>query len=100
DGFAQIPQVDVTPQSERVTFAAVSVAARAWDQPILGRVQRDGDVPTDTTGKFDVQTDLPCRFNPADTSVGSLGGIRGNSTSNSHYTTDPRTGRSYPVFID
>ena len=72
DGFAQVPQVDLTPRSQRVTFTAVGVAAREWDNPISGRVQRNSD-PTglqDTSGDSDVQVDLPCRFNPADTSVG------------------------------
>ena len=38
DGFAQIPQVDVSAQRQEVTFVAQSVAIRLWDQPITGRV--------------------------------------------------------------
>ena len=75
DGFAQVPQVDVTPRSQRVTFTAVGVAVREWDSPISGRVQRHSDPVglQDTSGDSDVQIDLPCRFNPSDTSVGSRG---------------------------
>ena len=48
DGFAQIPQVDLTAQSESVTFVAVHVAARLWDAPLIGRVERDAFFSTDT----------------------------------------------------
>ena len=108
DGFAQIPQVDVNPSQQRVSFTAVGVAARAFDDVIIGRVQRDANTPDDTSGDSDVVTDLPCRFNPADTSVGSLGGILGNSTPNANFTVDSGNATfpggtglgDFPVFVD
>ena len=64
DGFAQIPQVDLTPESQSVTFGAVGVASRCWDTPIGGARYRNADDPEfdhiDTT----MLTDLPTRFNP------------------------------------
>ena len=104
DGFAQVPQVDLTPRSQRVTFSAVGVAAREWDSPISGRVQRNSD-PTglrDTSGGSDVQVDLPCRFNPADTSVGSRGGYLPNRTPDGADTVKSIGGISlnHPVFLD
>ena len=99
DGFAQVPQVDLTPRSQRVTFAAVGTAVRCYDSRITGRVQRDADTPTIADGSADVQTDLPCRFNPSDNSVGGMGGILGNSTATDYYTQDDELG-DYPVFID
>jgi hypothetical protein len=99
DGFAQVPQADVSPQTERVTFAAVGVAARAWDYPIIGRVERDADSPKISSGEFDVRTDLPARFNPADQRPGAMGGILGNSTPNANATINNEIG-NYPVFIE
>jgi hypothetical protein len=104
DGFAQIPQVDLGPVNQRVTFAAVGVAVRAFDLPISGRVQRDSDPVglSDTTGQSDVQVDLPCRFNPADTSVAGDGGYLPNRSPDGGNTV--KAGSSppidYPVFID
>ena len=99
DGFAQVPQVDVTPDSQSVTFAAVGTAVRCYDSRITGRVQRDADSPTIADGSADVQTDLACRFNPSDNSVGGMGGILGNATPAAYYTQDDELG-AYPVFID
>jgi hypothetical protein len=102
DGFAQIPQADLTPASEGATFTAIGVAAREWDNPISGRVQRDSD-PTsiqDTSGDSDVQVDLPCRFNPADTSVGSYGGFQPNRTPDGYATDGPFPVGDYPVFVE
>ena len=108
DGFAQIPQADVTPQSQRVTFTAVSVAARCFDDIITGRVERDADRPEDGSGLADVETDLPCRFNPANETIGGRGGFLGNSTPNANFTHDSgnvavKDGKGlgdFPVFID
>jgi hypothetical protein len=98
DGFAQVPQVDVSAAAQGVNFVAVGVAARLWDTPITGRVQRDADNPTQTDGSSDITIDGPCRFNPADTSVGDEGGYQGNAVANPNYTVaDVGT---YPVFID
>lgn len=105
DGFAQIPQADVTPQSERASFSAVGVEAREYDQPVSGRTQRNADSTgiQDTTGKSDVMIDLPCRFNPADESYGDDGGFQPNK-SPAQSDTQPvdgqgnSTGPAHPVF--
>jgi hypothetical protein len=46
-----------------------------------------------------VVTDLPCRFNPSDSSVGVRGGYLANSVAESENTEDPNLG-NYPVFVD
>ncbi len=100
DGFAQIPQVDVSAQSQAITFVAVGVAVRLWDTPITTRVQRDAGpvASTDTSGDSDVRIAAPCRWNPSDTSVGSQGGYIGNCVATADYTVDGDD--SFPVFLD
>lgn len=105
DGFAQVPQVDLTPRTQRVTFTAIGVAIREWDQPVSGRVQRHSDPIgiRDTSGDSDVSVDLPCRFNPADTSVGGRGGYLPNRTPDNTDTavSGPNgVALDHPVFID
>ena len=95
DGFAQVPQVDVTPVEERVTFSAVGVAVRCWDRPIRGRVQRSAATPATADGSADVRVSLPARFNPSSQGPASSCGIAGNSTSDAYYTNGV-----YPVFLD
>jgi hypothetical protein len=101
DGFAQIPQADVSPSGEHATFAAVGVAIREFDNPIPGRTQRDGDPSgiLDSTGGADVHTDLPTRFNPADKSYGDDGGYRPNKTPDD-YDTDNGGSPIHPVFVE
>jgi hypothetical protein len=98
DGFAQIPQIDVNAQGQQVTFCAIGVAIRLWDNPIRGRVQRDASSADDTAGTYDTRTALPCRFNPSDHSVGSQGGYIGNCVGEDNFTVDGDD--LYPVFID
>lgn len=100
DGFAQIPQVDVSPRSEGANFVALGVACRAWDDTIHTRVQRDADTPEDTSGDSDFEVHLPCRFNPADQRPGSMGGILANSTADALYTQDGKDQFGYPVFLE
>ena len=101
DGFAQIPQADVTPRTEEATFVAVGVAARAWDDTIHTRIQRDADTPDDTSGGSDFEVHLPCRFNPASQRPGSMGGYLGNSTPDALYTVpEDSDDGGYPVFVD
>ena len=38
DGFAQVPQVDLTPRFQSVNFAAVGTAVRCYDTRISGRI--------------------------------------------------------------
>jgi len=103
DGFAQIPVLNTGPQNQNVSFAAVGVAARCWDDPITGRVQRCSDAASinETDGTADIQTDLPVRFNPTDTSIadGNKGGYLPNASPSGKDTTDATIG-NYPVFID
>jgi hypothetical protein len=100
DGFAQIPQTDVSAQSQSVTFIAQGVAIRLWDSPITGRTQRDASNAADTSGDSDVPVQLPCRFNPSDTSIGSQGGYIGNCVATADYSEIPDSDDTYPVFLD
>src|SRR5271165_3888780 len=61
DGFAQVPQVELSASSQRVSFLAVGVSIRCWDSPIGGRYERHADDPKN--GKT-VSIDRPTRFNP------------------------------------
>lgn len=61
DGFAQSPQVDLTPRSQRVGFLALGAAVRCWDEPIGGRLQRHADDPFHGDA---AAIELPTRFNP------------------------------------
>lgn len=61
DGFAQIPQADLGPETESVTFTALGTPIREWDTPLEGALMRDAD---DTAAVSDIQTDNPARFNP------------------------------------
>jgi hypothetical protein len=99
DGFAQIPQADVSAHAQAVTFVAQGVPVRLWDIPIQGRTQRDADGEGTTDGSADVAVSLPCRFNPSDTSIGILGGYIGNCVGADNFTEDPDLG-DYPVFIE
>jgi len=94
DGFAQIPQVNLSESSERITFVATSVACRAWDVPIAGRLQRDATTPN--TEAANVQTDLPVRFNPSD----GHGGVLPNCTPDSHDVDQSDDSISYPCFLE
>jgi hypothetical protein len=60
DGFAQVPQAD---QSGGIvlSFVAVNVAVRLWDDPVGGADYRDSDAPE--SGDL-VPTSLPTWFNP------------------------------------
>jgi hypothetical protein len=98
DGFAQVPQADLSGAGQSVTFVAVGVAARLWDSPIKNRVQRDATGTGTTDGSADVEVELPCRFNPADNSVGSEGGYVGNRVADTEYTVDGDN--KFPVFLD
>jgi hypothetical protein len=97
DGFAQVPQVDLHATHQGVTFAAVGTPTRLWDNPITGRVQRDGDHADAQSGNYDRPVSLPARFNPADHAVGTLAGYIANSTAQ---VTDNGGGDNYPVFLD
>jgi len=103
DGFAQIPILRVGPQTQNVSFAVIGVAVRCWDDPITGRVQRCSDATSinETDGTADIQTDLPVRFNPTDTTIaeGNKGGYKPNASPKDMDTTDSSIG-DYPVFVE
>lgn len=88
DGFAQVPEVELSPDSQCVAFLALGVAIRCWDQPIGGRYQRHGDDPQ---GGAVVSVDLPTRFNPDGAPNCTPDGYDVNAS-------DPST--RYPVFLD
>jgi hypothetical protein len=108
DGFAQIPQADVTATTQNVTFTGVSVAARLWDFPVGGRFQRHSDSTgiVDTSGESDIRTNLVTRFNPVDRSitVGNKGGYIPNKTPDNFDTNSVGNDASqtyvFPVFVD
>ncbi len=88
DGFAQVPQVDLSPTAQHVSFLAVGVAIRCWDSPVGGRYQRHADDPQ--AGAV-VSVDLPTRFNPDGQPNCTPVGYDVNQA-------DPTS--SYPVFLD
>lgn len=61
DGFAEIPQVNFTPNAEVVTFQAYGTPVREADEPLKGSVWRETNRPK--RGE-DIVTNLPARFNP------------------------------------
>lgn len=87
DGFAQVPELSLSPSEELVTFLAYGVAVREWDAPIAGALMRDADDPT---AKDDVATDLPTVFNPEG---------RPNATPE-HADAVDKLGNTYPTFLD
>ena len=84
DGFPRVPQTDVGPASQHVTFTAVGVAVRCWDTPIGGRVQRNASTPFAPGDP--IQTDLPTRFNPAGTGTRSIGGSISSSRTGQRFS--------------
>jgi hypothetical protein len=103
DGFAQVPQVDVSGEGQAVTFTAVNVATRAFDVPISGRTQRDASTAgsADRTGGSDIRIDLPCRFNPAHTgTLGGTGGFLPNCCNDAFESPAPDGEGTHPVFLD
>lgn len=89
DGFAQIPQVNLSPNSQSVTFTAVGTPIRCWDTPIGGAFYRNADHPELSDPDEVVATDLPTRFNPdrQPNCVPTEGEIEGEDD-------------GYPVFLD
>lgn len=87
DGFAQVPELGLTPAQEQVHFIAYGVAVREWDFPIGGALIRDADDPI---GGRDVETDVVTRFNPD--------GLP-NATADGGDAVGP-DGVRYPTFID
>jgi hypothetical protein len=87
DGFASVPQADVAPDGQQVTFVAFGVPVREWDTPVVGAVYRESDRPTVATAN--ITTDLPVRFNSE--------GLANASPDGADSGEDPR---QYPVFID
>jgi hypothetical protein len=88
DGFAQVPEVELSESSQRIAFLAVGVAIRCWDSPIGGRYERHADDPKN--GKT-VSVDLPTRFNPDG---------QPNCTPDSYDVNESTSATSYPVFLD
>ena len=103
DGFAALPQIDVMAAGQKVTFAAQGVAIRCFDNPIIGRIQRNSDPSsiTKTDGSADVYIDLPMHFNPVVTTVsdGNKGGYLPNRSPHGNDTANLPIG-AYPVFIE
>jgi hypothetical protein len=102
-GYARVPQTDLTPESQHVTFVAVGVAIRCWDFPIGDRLDRDGDMPNSTDPKNHVATDMPTRFNPAGTGTRVIGGYLPNCTPDNYdFVPDAQDQPDvkFPCFLD
>ena len=95
-GFARIPQTDLSPTSQSVSFVAVGVAILCWNTPIGGRIERDADDPQNGNN---VQTDLPVRFNPAGLGTRSVGGFLPNCTPDG-FDVGEGGNSPFPVFLD
>ncbi len=102
DGFAQIPEVELSERTQRVSFTAIGVAIRAWDMPIRGRWQRSASNPQADGPNGPIRTDLPTRFNPADTfaSNGNKSGFIPNCTPDGYNVDSSNSDASYPVFLE
>jgi len=87
DGFAQVPELDLSPTAELVTFLAYGVAVRAWDTPVGGALMRNADAPTTVA---DVVTAVETHFNPEGAP---------NATPQGADATDS-FGNAYPTFLD
>lgn len=87
DGFAQVPELSLSPSQELVTFLAYGVAVREWDTPVGGALVRDADDPTTVD---DVETDLPTYFNPEGLPNATPEGADARG----------KAGKSYPTFLD
>lgn len=102
-GYARVPQTDLTPESQHVTFVAVGVAIRCWDFPIGDRLDRDGDMPYSTDPQNHVATDMPTRFNPASTGTRMVGGYLPNCTPDNYDFVPDAQGQpdvKFPCFLD
>ncbi len=95
-GFSRLPQTDLEPGRQGVTFVAVGVAIQCWNAPIGGRLERNADDPQ--AGAV-VSTALPTRFNPADNGPRSIGGFLPNCTP-AGYDIDEAGSAPYPVFLE
>ena len=98
-GYSRVPQTDLTPSSQHVTFVGVGVAIRGWDIPIGGRLQRQGTDPVGVNDDPEVLTDLPTRFNPAGIATTFVGGYQPNCTA-SGCDVDEGEESPYPVFFE
>jgi hypothetical protein len=101
-GYARVPQTDVSPDHQSVTFVAVGVAIKCWNTPIGGRWERNGDKTDSTDIDDQVFTDLPTRFNPAGTGTRVLGGYLPNCTPDNKDVKIQlgQDNESFPLFLD
>ena len=87
DGFAQVPELELSPSEEGVSFLAYGVAVREWDTPIGGASMRHADSPTTVA---DIATDVETHFNPeGDPNATPQGADAADSF-----------GNTYPTFLD
>jgi hypothetical protein len=98
-GFARVPQTDISPDHQAVTFVAVGVAIRSWDIPIAGSWWRNADEPWTGDDDNQVATDLPCRFNPSEIGTHAIGGYLPNCTPDNS-DCDFNGDNPHPVFLE
>jgi len=101
-GYARVPQTDLSPEHQAVTFVAVGVAIKCWNSPIGGRYERNGDQPNSQDEDDQVFTDLPTRFNPAGTGTRVIGGYLPNCTPDNYdvQVQGDQDDEPFPVFLD
>ena len=101
DGFAQIPQVDVSAQQSG-GHVRRDRASRSGSGTRRSRAGSNGTPrrPTTRPATTTAASRLPCRFNPSDTSIGSQGGYVGNCVATADYTEVEGSDDTYPVFLD
>ena len=97
DGFAQVPQGNVSGKQELVNFLGVGTPVREWDVPIIGAVYRDGD---DGNLGADRTTDRHVRFNPEGKPNGTLDGYDHGTEARDEEGDGEVAADVFPVFID
>jgi len=91
DGFAKIPEAALTASTERVSFQAINVAEREWDNPLQGSLWRDA--PQRYENDKITHLGLPARFNPDGKANATPAGA------DFQFSDDP-TGFQFPLFLD
>ena len=110
DGFAQIPTAELSADSEGGRIEAVSVPIRCMDIPLIGAIYRDSNdlsvapvaapaAPDESAAVYDVQTDLPIRFNPDGVPNATPKGVDSTLPPAGSGSGGDDAARPYPVFL-
>lgn len=113
DGFAHLPQANLSPGTEAVTITVPDVPFREFDEPFKGAVWRDESLefwgkPPGNLAPLDFETAEPVRFNPngqpnatpADDGTDGAESADSGDAGNPDDPLDPENPRrQYPVFV-